>query len=41
MKKSLAVATVLVASVFGAPTALAADEHNTAPGLTAAGAPLG
>ncbi len=41
MKKSLAVATVLVASVFGAPAAFAADEHNTAPGLTAAGAPLG
>lgn len=40
MKKGLSVAALALASAFAAP-ALAADEYNTVPGLTVAGAPLG
>lgn len=38
-KKALAVLTLM--TVFSFSPAFAADEHNTAPGLSAAGAPLG
>ena len=41
MYKSIATAAVLMASVLSTSPALAVDEYNTAPGLTAAGAPLG
>ena len=40
MKAKATIALVLL-SVFGAATTHAADEYNTATGLTAAGAPLG
>jgi YHS domain-containing protein len=41
MKKFLTIAAISLLSLGTASTALAADENNTAPGLTAAGAPLG
>lgn len=41
MKKTLAITAMAVAAAFSAAPALAADENNVAPGLTAAGAPLG
>jgi len=41
MKKSLTLATIALASVLAAAPAYAVDENNVAPGLTAAGAPLG
>ena len=41
MLKTLAVAAVALAIAVPGPAALAADEVNAAPGLTAAGAPLG
>lgn len=41
MSKSIAMAVVVVAAALSAAPALAADEYNTVPGLTAAGAPLG
>ena len=40
MKKALSVAALLLAGTLSVP-ALAADEYNTTPGMTAAGAPLG
>lgn len=40
MKKALSVAALLLAGTLSVP-AIAADEHNTTPGMTAAGAPLG
>ena len=40
LKRTLLSAT-LVASLFSALPALAVDEHNVVPGMTAAGAPLG
>lgn len=40
MKSALSIAALLVASVMTFP-AIAADEFNTVPGMTAAGAPLG
>ncbi len=39
--KTTLTAVALAALVTAAPAAPAADEHNTVPGLTAAGAPLG
>ena len=41
MRKSLAFATIALAAVLAAAPAYAVDENNVAPGLTAAGAPLG
>ena len=41
MKKPLAIASLALISAMAATPAFAADEFNTAPGLTAAGAPLG
>lgn len=41
MKKTLAIASLAMISAMAATPAFAADEFNTAPGLTAAGAPLG
>lgn len=41
MKKPILLAAVLLLSAGASLTAQAADEHNTVPGLTAAGAPLG
>ena len=41
MKKSLAIASLALVSAMASMPAFAADEFNTAPGLTAAGAPLG
>ncbi len=41
MKKSLTLATIALATVLAAAPAYAVDENNVAPGLTAAGAPLG
>ena len=41
MKKIIAITALSLATAFSAAPAFAADEHNTAPGLTAAGAPLG
>ncbi|MCB2113539.1 MAG: YHS domain-containing protein [Parvularculaceae bacterium] len=40
MKTAISIAALMLAGVFSAP-AIAADEYNTVPGLTAAGAPLG
>ena len=40
MKTAISLAALMLASAFAVP-ALAADEYNTVPGLTAAGAPLG
>jgi len=40
MKTAISIAALILAGVFAAP-AIAADEYNTVPGLTAAGAPLG
>jgi len=40
MKTAISIAALMLAGVFAAP-AIAADEYNTVPGLTAAGAPLG
>lgn len=39
--KSLAIATIALTSTAITAPAFAADEHNTVPGLTAVGAPLG
>jgi len=41
MKKTLAIATIALAAATMSVPAFAADEHNVAPGLTYAGAPLG
>jgi len=41
MKKPIVLAAVVLLSAGASLTAQAADEHNTVPGLTAAGAPLG
>ncbi len=41
MKKFIAIAALSLATAFAAAPVYAADENNTAPGLTAAGAPLG
>lgn len=41
MKNAIATALIVLAATGAAVPAIAADEHNTAPGLTAAGAPLG
>ena len=41
MRKSLTFATIALAAVLAAAPAYAVDENNVAPGLTAAGAPLG
>ena len=41
MKKPIVLAAVVLLSAGASMTAQAADEHNTVPGLTAAGAPLG
>jgi len=41
MKTIIAVTALSLATAFSAAPAFAADEHNTAPGLTAVGAPLG
>ena len=41
MQKPLALAALLMAAVVASGPAFAADEHNTVPGLTAVGAPLG
>lgn len=41
MSKYLTLATLALAAVAVTSPAIAADEHNTATGLTAAGAPLG
>lgn len=41
MNKTIAFASLALISVFAATPAMADDEFNTAPGLTAAGAPLG
>ena len=41
IRKTLAIATFALATATAALPAIAADEHNVAPGLTAAGAPLG
>ena len=41
MYKTLAVTAFVLASVVSMAPAHAADEHNTVPGLTAVGAPLG
>ena len=41
MKKLITIAAVTLMSAGSFTTAFAADENNTAPGLTAAGAPLG
>ncbi|HNS87876.1 MAG TPA: YHS domain-containing (seleno)protein, partial [Parvularculaceae bacterium] len=40
MKTAISIAALMLAGVFAVP-AIAADEYNTVPGLTAAGAPLG
>ena len=40
MKKALSIAALLLAGTLSVP-AFAADEYNTTPGMTAAGAPLG
>lgn len=40
MKTAISVAALMLAGTFAVP-AIAADEYNTVPGLTAAGAPLG
>lgn len=40
MKTAISLAALMLAGAFAAP-AIAADEYNTVPGLTAAGAPLG
>ena len=40
MKTAISIAALMLAGAFAVP-ALAADEYNTVPGLTAAGAPLG
>lgn len=40
MKTAISLAALMLAGAFAAP-AFAADEYNTVPGLTAAGAPLG
>ncbi len=41
MFKRLTIVSVTLASLLLGGVVIAADEHNTAPGLTAAGAPLG
>jgi len=41
MIKNLSAATLALTGLLSLGTAFAADEHNTVPGLTAAGAPLG
>ena len=41
MKKILATTAIAAMLAVSATPAFAADENNTAPGLTAAGAPLG
>ncbi len=40
MKTAISIAALMLAGTFAVP-AIAADEYNTVPGLTAAGAPLG
>ncbi|MGD9800487.1 MAG: YHS domain-containing (seleno)protein [Parvularculaceae bacterium] len=40
MKTAFSIAALMLAGTFAVP-AIAADEYNTVPGLTAAGAPLG
>jgi YHS domain-containing protein len=40
MNKALSIAALMLAGAFAVP-AIAADEFNTVPGMTAAGAPLG
>ena len=40
MKTAFSIAALMIAGTFAVP-AIAADEYNTVPGLTAAGAPLG